>query len=193
MIPKSVCFTVVSPVYWPSFSVMRTVIGGVCPRSVQPPLAGSLCACGPEDDLLIVLAVEHFRAQHRLLHFGAIFLGLVLVDHAQRPRIHVYFNRSLRVRVRRTAPNRRAHFVPCPSPENTPVLPTWIVSVDFCVSILCCWALAPIARIKLIAAKNAVRLINHLATGVSLYLKTWYCPDNSWECSRVITSAGFRI
>jgi hypothetical protein len=59
-------------------------------------LAGSLRTCGLEHDLLIALAVEHFRAQHRLLHFGAIFLGRVLVDHAQRSRIHVYFNRSVR-------------------------------------------------------------------------------------------------
>src|ERR1035437_8214979 len=71
-------------------------------------MAGSLRAGGLEHDLLIVLAVEHFRALHRLLHFGAIFIGLVLVDHAQRPRIHVYFNCSMgagpiRSRVRRVS------------------------------------------------------------------------------------------
>ena len=59
----------------------------------------------------MVLAVEDFRAQHGLLHFGAIFLGLVLVNHAQRPRIYVYFNRSMRACVRHTALNGRAHLV----------------------------------------------------------------------------------
>jgi transposase len=54
-----------------------------CAAQRPPPLVGSLRACGLEHDLLIVLAVEHFRSQHRFLHFSAIFFGVVLVDYAQ--------------------------------------------------------------------------------------------------------------
>jgi len=66
----------------------------------------------------MALAIEHFRPQHRLLHFGAILLWLVLPDHAQRPRIHVDFHCGMRARVRRTAVNRCAHFVLVPQPRE---------------------------------------------------------------------------
>jgi hypothetical protein len=42
---------------------------------------------------------EHFRAQLRLLAFSAVFLGTVLVHHAQLPCIHMYFNRRMLVRL----------------------------------------------------------------------------------------------
>jgi hypothetical protein len=61
------------------------------------------------------------------------------------------------------------------------------------VSILCCWALTPSTQIKVIAARNTVRLINHLSTGVSVYLEDIVPPRHSRECSRVLTSVGFRI
>jgi hypothetical protein len=48
-------------------------------------------------------------------------------------------------------------------------------------------------HIKLIAAKNAIRLINHLSTGVSVLLEDIVPPRQSWECSRVLTSHRFRI
>src|SRR5882724_4441665 len=52
----------------------------------------------------------------------------------------------------------------CPRPENAPVLPTWIVNVDFSVSRLCCWALTACTHNKNAAAKNTGRLIAHLKT-----------------------------
>jgi hypothetical protein len=50
----------------------------------------------------------------------------------------------------------------CPKPEKAPVLPTWIVMVDFCVSMLRCWALRPRAQSRVAAAANKVRRIAHL-------------------------------
>ena len=59
----------------------------------------------------MTLAIEDFRPEHRLLHFGALFFGSVLVDHAQCASIHVNFNRGPRACVRSAAVNWRAHFV----------------------------------------------------------------------------------
>jgi hypothetical protein len=47
-------------------------------------------------------------------------------------------------------------------------LPIWIVDVDFCVSMLCCWVLTPSAQVKLIAAKTTVRLSLTSQTRISV-------------------------
>ena len=52
--------------------------------STQRPaiLTGGLGGRGSEDDFLMLLAIEDFRAEHRPLHFSALFFGSILVDHA---------------------------------------------------------------------------------------------------------------
>src|ERR1700732_4082164 len=44
------------------------------PAQRPPSLPGRLLGYGLEHDPRMMLAIEHFRPQHRLLHFGAIFL-----------------------------------------------------------------------------------------------------------------------
>src|SRR6266850_8079529 len=70
----------------------------------------------------------------------------------------------------------------CPNPENTPVLPTWIVKVDFCVSMFRCWALAPSTHARL-AARNTVRFISLTSQNWPLNLK----PEamDAWAPSKV--------
>jgi hypothetical protein len=63
----------------------------------------------------------------------------------------------------------------CPNPESAPVLPTWIVNVDFAVSILCCWALTPNACTKNAAVRNTVRLTAHLKRNLQLKGLHAYC------------------
>src|SRR6185437_9507391 len=90
---------------WPRLPAKRQI-----PAKRPPPVA-ALRACRVEYDFVMPLAVEDFRTQHRLLHFGAIFFGGILVEHAQLGRIHDYFDLRTRADVRRSTLNRCAYFV----------------------------------------------------------------------------------
>lgn len=68
------------------------------------------------------------------------------------------------------------------SPENARVLPTCIVNVDFCVSLLCCWALTPSTQTKLTAARNKVRVIAQSVGKSKRKSRPSTCPK--WDSPR---------